>query len=477
MNESVTIEDLRRNVALQNLPDEHLKWILDRSEYFEYNDGDTLLTTGMPIDHMYCFIEGKMSVYMDVDGRLVYYHSVENNALTGGITGVLPYSRLKSSPGYAYAAGKLRGIKLHKKYFQELEQLNPDFIQHLIAYMTERARVFATAKMQKEKVSALGKLAAGIAHEMNNPSAAISRISEELDKRLKLNFELTKELLKYNITPEIIDNIQELAENKGKRSFAKTKLTPLQRIQIEDELNDWLNEKGVNSTNEIAETFAETGISPDDLEKIIKNVPKEALQNIFDWLENLISSELILKDLYNASARITMLVGAIKSHVRMDRSGDLQRTKVHEDLENSLILLGYKIKDKNIQLKKNFCADMTEVDAYVGELNQVWTNIIDNAIYAVPRNGEIVIETKCDKNNITVKITDNGTGIPKEILSRIFDPFFTTKKVGEGTGIGLDIARNVINRHKGEINVHSVPGKTEFIISIPVSQQSLNEQT
>jgi signal transduction histidine kinase len=119
---------------------------------------------------------------------------------------------------------------------------------------------------------------------------------------------------------------------------------------------------------------------------------------------------------------------------------------------------------------------MTEVDAYVGELNQVWTNIIDNAIYAVPQNGEIVIETKCDKNNITVEITDNGTGIPKEIVSRIFDPFFTTKKVGEGTGIGLDITRNVINRHKGEIQVYSIPGKTEFIISIPVSQQSLNEK-
>jgi len=476
MNQSVTIEDLRKVVALQNLPYEHLKWILDRSDYFEYNDGDTLLTTGMPIDHMYCFIEGKMSFYMNVDGQLVYYHSIENNALTGGITGVLPYSRLKSSPGNAYATGKVRGIKLHKKYFQELEQLNPDFIQHLIAYMTERARVFATAKMQQEKVSALGKLAAGVAHEMNNPAAAISRISEELDKRLKRNFKLTKELIKYNISPDLIDNIQEMAVNKGNHSSTKAKVTPLQRIQKEDELNDWLNEKGIKSCNEMAETLAEASISPDDLEKIIHNVPNEALHNILEWLENLLSSELILKDLDNASDRITMLVGAIKSHVRMDRSGDLQRTNVHEDLENSLILLGYKINDKNIQLKKNFCGDMTEVDAYIGELNQVWTNIIDNAIYAVPQNGEIVIETECDKNNITVKISDNGTGIPKEILSRIFDPFFTTKKVGEGTGIGLDIARNVINRHKGEIKAYSVPGKTEFIISIPVSQQSLKKK-
>ena len=476
MSQQITIADLRKNVALQNLPDEHLQWILDRSEYIEYNDGETLMTTGHPIDHMYCFIEGKMNFYMNVNGRLVYYHTVENNQLTGGLTGMLPYSRLKTSPGNAYASGKLRGIKLHKEHFPELEKLNPDFIQHLIGYMTERARVFATTQLQQEKVSALGKLAAGIAHEMNNPAAAISRISEELDKRLKLNFKLTEELLKNNISPELIRYIRKIAESNDNRSSTKTKVTSLQRMQHEDELNDWLNEKGINNSNEIAETFAETGISPDELEKINQNVPNEALQNILIWLENLLSSELIIKDLDNASDRITSLVGAIKSHVRMDRSGDIHRTNIHEDLENSLILLGYKIRDKNIQLKKNFCDDMTEVDAYIGELNQVWTNLIDNAIYAVPQSGEIVIETECDKNNITVKIGDNGTGIPKEIISRIFDPFFTTKKVGEGTGIGLDLVKNVINRHKGDIKVYSIPGKTEFIVSIPVSQQSLNKK-
>jgi hypothetical protein len=180
---------------------------------------------------------------------------------------------------------------------------------------------------------------------MNNPAAAISRISEELDKRLKQNFKLTEELLKYNISPELIRNIREMAENKENRSSTKTKITPLQRIQNEDELNDWLNEKRINNSNEIAETLAETGISPDDLKKIVTDVPIDALQNILDWLENLLSSELIIKDLENASNRITLLVGAIKSHVRMDRSGDLHSTNIHEDLENTLILLGYKIRE------------------------------------------------------------------------------------------------------------------------------------
>ena len=476
MNKPVTVEELNKVIALKDLPNEHLEWILAHSNYEEHEDGDIIVKTGEPIDEMIFFLEGKMNFYMDVKGQLVYYHSIENNDLTGGVTGLLPYSRLKNSPGNAYVVGKARLLRIHKKYFKELEQLNPDFIQRLIGYMTERARIFATAKMQQEKVSALGKLAAGIAHEMNNPAAAINRISEELDKRLKLNFKLTEGLLKYNISSDTIRKIREIANNKRDNSSVKTKDTALQRIQKEDELNEWLKGKGFDANNEIAETFTDAGFSPGDLEIINSDVRNEAFQNILDWLENLLSSELIIKDLENASDRITTLVSAIKSHVHMDRSGALHYSDIHKDIEDTLILLGYKIREKNILIRKIFCEDMPEVEVYIGELNQVWTNIIDNAIYAVSQNGEIKIETECDKKNVTIKITDNGSGIPKEILSRIFDPFFTTKKVGEGTGIGLDIVKNVINRHKGEIKVNSIPGKTEFCISLPVSQKSSNEE-
>jgi signal transduction histidine kinase len=476
MTQQLTIEELKKNVALRDLPDEHLSWILNHSEYIEYDDGGVIIRTGEPIVEAFFFLEGRMNFYMNVNGQLVYYHTVENNDRTGGVTGVLPYSRLKNSPGNSYAVGKARAIKLHKKYFQELEQLNPDFIQRLIGYMTERARVFATTQMQQEKVSALGKLAAGIAHEMNNPAAAINRISEELDKRLKHNYDLTKELLKYNITPDLIENIRKIALNKENNRSAETKLSPLQRLQKEDELSDWLNEKGFNNRNEIAETLNEAGFSSDDLEVINNDAGSEGFQNILYWLENLLSSSQLIKDLENASGRISMLVDAIKSHVRMDRSGDLYGTNIHKDIDDTLILLGYKIREKNIFIKKIFCEDLPEVEVYIGELNQVWTNIIDNAIYAVQQNGEIVIETECDKKYITVRIIDNGTGIPKEILSRVFDPFFTTKKVGEGTGIGLDIVKNVINRHNGEVKVNSIPGKTEFVIRIPTSQHSLDKE-
>ena len=155
----------------------------------------------------------------------------------------------------------------------------------------------------------------------------------------------------------------------------------------------------------------------------------------------------------------------------MDRTNEMQPTNLHQDIENTLTLLGFKLRDKNITVKRMYCEDLPEVPVYVGELNQVWTNLIDNAIFALPKNGELTIETVCDKKSVTVRMTDNGPGIPKEIISRIFDPFFTTKKVGEGTGIGLDIVNRIIKRHNGEIKVTSVPGKTEFTVIIPATAE------
>jgi signal transduction histidine kinase len=181
-------------------------------------------------------------------------------------------------------------------------------------------------------------------------------------------------------------------------------------------------------------------------------------------------SQRVIIDLEEASTRISTLVGAIKSHVHMDQTNDLQPTNIHHDIENTLTLMGYKLREKNITVKKIFSEDSAEAQAYVGELNQVWTNIIDNAIYALPQNGELIIETSKEGKNICIKFTDNGSGIPPEIISRIFDPFFTTKKVGEGTGIGLDLVNRIIKHHNGGIKVDSRPGKTEFSISIPAGK-------
>ncbi|MFI5219424.1 MAG: ATP-binding protein [Bacteroidia bacterium] len=461
-----TIEDLRKVIALSDLPDEHLQWICDRSEYEEFEDGHLLFKTGDAIDVMWFIFEGKIEFYMDVNGKLVHYFTFENNNLMGGAGGLLPYSRMKTVPGNSYASGRVKGFQIHKKYFPELEQLNPGLIQRLVGYMTERARHFATEKLNQEKVSALGQLAAGIAHELNNPASAINRISAELIKRLMLNYDLTEKLLDERINPENIKNIRQVVESK-KKEEEKIKLTAAQRIEKEDEIIDWLEANGFAQNHQVAETFTETRFTLAELERIRNSTHADAFMHVILWLENLLSSQRIIKDLDEASGRISSLVGAIKSHVHMDRTNDMQPTNVHNDLENTLTLLGFKLRDKNISVKKNFCSNLRDVPAYVGELNQVWTNLIDNAIYAMSKNGELTLETNCNDKEVTVRVIDNGTGIPEKIASRIFDPFFTTKKVGDGTGIGLDIVMRIVKRHNAEIKVNSVPGRTEFAVYIP----------
>jgi signal transduction histidine kinase len=463
---SVTTAELKTVVALSDLPEEHLLWILDHSVYLEFEDGSLIRKFGEPINEMYFLLEGSISFYLDINGRQVHYFNFENDKASGGVSGLLPYSRMKTSPGYSYAEGKTRMLQLHKKYFPDLERLNPDLIQRLIGYMTERARIFATVQLQFEKVNALGKLSAGIAHEINNPAAAINRISAELAKRLKLNYELTQKLLSQGIKAEHIQSISNLVHLKEQDKRSK-KLSAMERIEKEDAIADWMEKIGVDN-REAAEAFAEAGFSNDDLESIHKDSGKDAFIQILRWLENLLSSQRIIKDLEEASTRISNLVGAIKSHVHMDQTNDLQPTNVHNDIENTLTLLGYKLREKNIIVRKKYCSDLVDIPAYVGELNQVWTNLIDNAIYAVDKNGELTIETSCDKKNVKVKIIDSGSGIPKEIISKIFDPFFTTKKMGEGTGIGLDTVSRIVKHHNGEIKVDSIPGRTEFAVCIPV---------
>src|SRR3954470_11955944 len=262
----VTLEELKTVVALNALPNEHLQWILDHSAYHEYEDGTQVKKTGDEADVLIMMLEGEISFYMDVKGRLVYYHHFANDATSGGVTGLLPYSRMKTYPGCSFAVGHLRTLQLHKKHYTELEHLNPDFIQRLIGYMTERAKSFATMQMQQEKVSALGRLSAGIAHELNNPAAAINRIASELTTRLELNYQLTEKLLQQNIRAENMQNIRKLAEEK--KVTNKTRLTAIQRMQREDEIRDWLEELGSRDNSLTSETFVDAGFTIEDLEKI-----------------------------------------------------------------------------------------------------------------------------------------------------------------------------------------------------------------
>jgi signal transduction histidine kinase len=468
MPQPATLEELKNVYAMEGVPDDLLQWILDRSEVLEFEDGDVVFKTGDQAELLVFILEGKFSFYMDVNGTLVYYLTFENDKPSGGISGLIPHSRMKTSPGTSFSIGKVRALTLHKKYFGELEQRNPEFIQKLIGYMTERAKMFATIQLQREKVSALGKLSAGIAHELNNPAAAINRIASELRTKLNENYELTARLLTKEVTSASIESIRSIAS--AKETGKKETLSAMKRMEKEDEILDWFTDNNFTEDRNLAETFSEFGFSTADLDALRNDISSDAFMDMLRWLENILISDRLIGDLKEASLRISTLVGAIKSHVHMDRTNDAQPTNLETDIENTLTLMGYKLRDKNITVTKKYCADMPMVDAYVGELNQVWTNLIDNAIDAMPKDGELTITSSTSKKDVTVRIIDNGAGIPNEIISRVFDPFFTTKKVGQGTGIGLDIVKKIVEHHHGEIKVNSVPGRTEFAICIPISQ-------
>lgn len=466
---TATTGELKKIYALRDLPEPHLKWILERCEYREMEDGAILTKTGDPIDTLWLILEGQFNFYLDVSGRLIHYYTFENNKETGGVGGLLPYSRLKTSPGYTILSGKGKLFGLHKKYFSALEALNPDFTQQLIGYMTERAKVFAIRQLQHEKINELGKLSAGIAHELNNPASAVTRISDELEKRLQLNYNLTEKILKQKIEPEQIASLREKANQVNRENETAHKLTAIQKLEKEDEINNWLDVNGLDECRPQSETFTEAGWSVHDLEDIRDKISADAFCDVIRWLENLLISGWLLKDLSEASIRISNLVGAIKNHVHMDRTNERMPTNIHTGIVNSITLLGYKIREKNITVHKKFSDAIPEINAYVSELNQVWSNIIDNAIFALQQNGHLTIETSKTDNELIVRIVDNGAGIPSNIKPHIFEPYFTTKSMGEGSGIGLDLVNRIINKHNGKIEVISEPGRTEFCISLPIT--------
>lgn len=473
---STTIEELKQIPILQGLPDDQLHWIIEHSTYMEFEDGELVLRVGEIVNEVWFIIEGQVEHYVDVNGRQVHYITFGHDPPSNGVTGALPYSRMTAAHGWSYAKGRLRGVAMDKSLFKELEEVSPELIQRLISNMTERAKWFATRKLQEEKISALGKLSAGLAHELNNPAAAIQRTATELVSRLKNNYTLTSQLLKENVKAKDVEHINDLILREAEKP-KKAKQSLMQKMAQEDELVEKLESYGFPDPQTLAETMNEADINPEALEEIYQGLSGETFIPIMKWLCNILISNRVIKEIEDASTRISDLVGAMKSHVYMDRSIAMEPVDVHEALGNTLTLLNHKLRKKNIQVEKHFEDSLPEIMGFGGELNQVWSNLVDNAIDAMDQEGKLTIQTRQDNDRIKVSIIDTGSGIPEEIQNQIFDPFFTTKKQGEGTGIGLDLVKQIVSRHHGDVIVSSESGRTEFLVTLPIvpSEKEIND--
>lgn len=448
--------------TFKGISPEALSWMIGRADYIFYGAGENLFEPGQAVNHTQIIVKGRYVVRFEQQGETRELGVWE----AGYITGVLPFSRMKEARSTGQALEPTYTLELHKKHFIEMANVSYELTQALVAVMSDRVRDFTTLQFQAEKLMALGKLSAGLAHELNNPASAMVRNAEELYKKIHASPEKFKSIVTMRITAEQTDQVNAILFSRIR--MAKGRDLPLmEREERMDDIIGWLEDHGIEEGEDIAETFADFGMTVDDLARIHGIVGDGATGPIMWWLESTLSLETLVEEIREASNRISKLVKSIKDYSHMDRGVAMEPVDIHEGLRSTLVMLKHKFKSKNIGLVKNFSPELPKVNGFAGELNQVWTNLIVNAIDAMGQDGTLAIDTFPEREYVRVDITDNGSGIPDEIQTRIFEPFFTTKAMGEGTGMGLDIVRKIMSRHKAEIEVESRPGKTTFSLCFP----------
>jgi signal transduction histidine kinase len=458
LNLHPAVEDLLSVPALSDLSTEDLEWLTSQMETITLDAGDTLFSGGDPADHLLIVFSGEIRAERE-DGR-VY------TARGGQITGYLPYSRLTVYPSTAKAIVPTRGAKLHKQKFQEVLARIPVLQQRLVYVLSDRVRESTAIDQQLEKLSALGKLSAGLAHELNNPASAACRAADNLKGCLAALRESTLKLDQSSVSPEARIFLSRLEMEWAGKQGPQSALDSLDRSEREDEFTGWLKRHQFANGWEVAPALVEAGCTLDALEEIAKRVPDEYLRDALCRLTASFTASRLAEEIENSVSRISELVQAVKEYSYMDQV-PAQEVDVHDGIESTLVMLRHRLKT-GIEILRDYDRTLPKVSAHGSELNQVWTNLIANAADAMKGRGKLQIKTGREDNWIVVQIIDNGPGIPEAIQHRIFEPFFTTKSVGEGTGLGLDVVRRIIQSHSGSVDAESKPGATRFTVRIPV---------
>lgn len=472
------VEILRQFSAFENVPDEQLHWLSERAEEVTFPEGTTIYQPNDSVDYLILILDGQIRIESGSGGagdELAIYD-------THSILGVLPFSRMKRFIHRLVAEKPTRVLRLHRDHLPELIRSCYELTETLVHQMTSRVRDFTTMTQQTEKMASLGRLSAGLAHELNNPVSAVVRSADTLKTHLRATPEAFKTVMHLNLSDEQVDSVQTVffAKVDGQLTGESgPRLTLLERSSLEDELTDWLDDHGVDDRDDgpsvdLANPLVEFGFSVDDLDWILEKIGDENLVGVLNWLVNNLVAEKLVLDISEASKRISTLVGSIKNYTHMDQGVGKEQVRLSEGIRSTLTLLEHKVKRKQIALTITIADDLPTVCGWPGELNQVWTNLIDNAIDALPNGGKLDISSEPDRQGnglefVLTKIIDNGPGIPDDIQDKIFEPFFTTKGIGKGTGLGLDIAQGVVKHHNGSLKVKSEPGHTEFSVCLPIS--------
>jgi len=450
----------------KNVPTEALEWLVEKSNFFCLEKDDYFFRSGEEVNEMQILLTGSYLVSRTHEGKQRELGVWD----APYVTGVLPFSRMTHAGADGIALESATFLTLSKDCFTEMVNVSYDMTQALVAVMTERVRDFQQMRLMDEKLMALGKMSAGLAHELNNPASAMVRSSQELHKHLSNSPERFKDAMTMRVNGEDIDTVNKVLFERITTRVDTQELSLMEREERMDDLVDWFEDHNIEDSDEAIETFVDWDFRPEHLDLIAEALPEAALAPIIWWIETSLTTEGLVEEIQTASSRIAELVSSIKSYSHMDSDPSMEFIDIHKGITSTLTMMKFRFKKKRIELDKTCDLNLPHIKALEGELNQVWTNLISNALDVLPDDGsgKITIRTYQQRNNLCIDFTDNGPGIPDDIQSRVFEPFFTTKGIGEGTGMGLDIVRRVLQRHGGAISVESVPGRTCFLICFPM---------
>lgn len=469
MSDSAIVERLIAHRTVGSAPREQLEWLAAHGELRTVPVGEALARANEPILGMWVIFSGRVSIRVDrgAGPRKVMEWS------GGDVSGLLPYSRLTKPPGTNRADEETEVLFVHRDHFPALARECHELTAILVHVMLDRARVFTSSDQQVEKILSLGRLAAGLAHELNNPASAVARASSALRDYLSEVDAASQSLAGAALTR---DEIAAIADVRTACATVDplSRPTPIERADHEDEIADWLNRFGVDGR--LAEPLADSVMTVRAFDFLGTVLDGEKLSSALRWIAAICAARRLADEIETAASRIHHLVGAVKGFTYLDQASVPKPVDIGRGLSDTLVVLGSKAKAKSAATSLRVEPDLPRVDGYGGELNQVWSNLIDNALDAVPdTGGRVDLSARLEAPYVVVRVRDNGPGIPEDTQGRLFDPFFTTKPVGVGTGLGLDIARRIINRHEGSIEFDTGPDGTEFRVLLPIAPMSGSE--
>ncbi len=457
---------LAEHKTLAAAPREELAWLAAHGKLRRLQTGDILSHKGVPVEGLFVVLSGHLSLSVDrgsgpqkvIDWR------------PGDISGILPFSRLATAPGDAIAEEATEVLAIHRDDFRELTRECYTVTSILVHIMIDRARLFTSSDLQNEKMISLGKLSAGLAHELNNPASAIERSTASLSNRLEEAESATLALGTARLGDAQLAAVDQIRNACLSRAPLGVR-SPLQQAEREEAIADWLSDHGLVTAN--SDVLADTPVTFDALDQLAATVEGPALDAVIRWAAAGCAVRGLASEIQEAAMRISGLVMAIKGFTHMDQAMVAEPVDLGPNLSNTVVVMRAKARQKSAEVAIELEAGLPLVRGFAGELNQVWGNLIDNALDAIQDGGRLEVNARREGPRVVVRIVDNGPGIPPQILSRIFDPFFTTKPMGQGTGLGLDIVRRLVRHNDGNIEVDSKPGRTEFRVTLPIADSSI----